>query len=190
MRTIARRSGARSESAVGGELALAMLAFGALALMRVQYSPRPVVVPSVVPPTGPASTPEREQWDKERVHLEGLLQSRINFYLLFSTLLLGLAVQIGDGRLKWATLFVGSVVSTLMSVTVLRTTILVRRVLDELCRLAPTHPYSMIRKPQFLNANYWLVGIVFVITISLWALLFWFCGEPWRFSPSPLRMEL
>lgn len=190
MRTNARGSGAHSKILTGRELAFAMLAFGALVLMRVPPSPVRALVLRIAPPATSGSATEQEQWEKERAHLEGLLQNRINFYLVFSTLLLGLAVQIGDGRLKTATLLAGSLVSTVMSLSVLRTTRLVRDVLKKLCEL-PSHPYRVIRRSDFWNANYWLAGVVVGITICLWVLFGYFCyAGPWRFSPSPLRIEV
>ena len=182
------RSPSRSLSRDG--LVFAGLVVGALALMLVRDPAGRSVVQPLISPIVPASAPDREQWEKERVHLEGLLQNRINFYLLFSTLLLSLAVQIGDGALKKATLLVGSIVSTVMSLTVLRTTRLVRDVLNKLC-MYPTHPYPIIRRSDFWNANYWLAAVVVGITLCLWALFVYlmFAG-PWRFSPSPLRIQV
>lgn len=108
---------------------------------------------------------KNDPFDIERKHLEVLLKDRINFYLVFSSLFLLGAVQIETSGLeykKWIFL-AGSSVSLLMGLAIVRTTILVQRVLK---KLEADHPYKVVKKCICFppNANYLLVIIPFILT--------------------------
>ena len=105
------------------------------------------------------------EFDAERKHLEGLLKDRINFYLVFSSLLLVGVFKIFDPEVRMLALRVGTVVSFLITLVVIRTTVLVDNALRKI-RKDHEHPYTQIsrRYSYFWNANYSLVGIPIIVT--------------------------
>jgi len=105
--------------------------------------------------------------DSERKHLETLLQTRINFFVLFvSAFLIGMG-HIEERMPKLIALGTGTVVSLLFTLAALRTWILVQSALNELEVLDDRHPYVRYRKAILFppNANILLVVIPPILTV-------------------------
>lgn len=121
-------------------------------------------------------------FSKEREYLENLLNSRFNFYLVFSSVFLA-AVIAKDSNIsenqRTALLFGGAIVSLLISISVLRTNIFINRVLkwleDE--ANAPEHPWNIIKikHPVWrkFRANRFLAAATVLITILFFVLAIW-----------------
>ena len=107
-----------------------------------------------------------ERTDSERKHLEGLLQNRINFYLIFIGLFLGSLYQI-YGVMREVALVAGTVISFLLTLAICRTYGLVARALRDIEDIDPTHPYIKYRRDISFppNANHVLVIIPIGVTL-------------------------
>lgn len=112
--------------------------------------------------------PEHEGIDSERKYLEGLLVSRIGFYLIFAPVYLQFAYQAPiEPWMRTVVLGIGTVASVLLGLAIWRTHRLVQNALDKIEKTAPSHPYAMLKKdiswPPW-NANKVLLGIPLIIT--------------------------
>lgn len=129
----------------------------------------------------PGSTANRPRsLDDEREYIEGLLNTRFNFYLVFASLLL--VATFGNNELvpavKAGLLVAGAIVSGLMAYLVGRSRHLLECLLRKL-RKSPGHPYGLayryVRKCTCyrLNANAilewiaWLIAILFALGAAL-----------------------
>ena len=114
--------------------------------------------------------------NEERQHLEGLLKDRLNFYLVYASLfLLGSYRLKDDPELHWLVLIIGTIVSLLMALAVLRTHLLVRHALIAIGK-QEQHPYRWLKDKVKLfpfNANYLLVAVPFVLTFLFGYLALW-----------------
>lgn len=113
----------------------------------------------------PNWTDSLERVDRERKHLEGLLKDRIHFYLVFAGLFFAGLYKL-DEPMKRTGLVVGTIVSILLCLGILRTFRLVIRALKDVEKIDPTHPFIRYRKGIWFppNANYFLVGVPIVLT--------------------------
>jgi hypothetical protein len=103
--------------------------------------------------------------DLERKHLEGLLKDRISFFLLFAPVLVAASYNIANLWIRGWVLLVGTLVSFLLSVAILRTHLFVELALKDILKDAE-HPYTRYRKAVWfrLNANWLLLPIPFILT--------------------------
>jgi hypothetical protein len=111
--------------------------------------------------------PEHDGIDSERQYLEGLLVSRIGFYLIFAPVYLQFAYQAIVGPwIRTVVLGIGTVASVLLGLAIWRTHCLVQAALDKIAD-DPSHPYVILKKdiswPPW-NANKILLGIPLIIT--------------------------
>jgi len=121
-----------------------------------------------------------QSFEKEREYLEGLLNSRFNFYLVFASLFL-VAVLNKDAILtdkqRIVLLFAGASVSLLIALSVLRTNIRVNQILEWLEKNAPDHPWSTIsKKPIWIvtfRAGTYLTAASLLITSLFFGLAVW-----------------
>jgi len=109
--------------------------------------------------------PEHDPIDLERKYLEGLLVSRIGFYLIFAPVYLQFAYQTPvESWMRTFVLGIGTVASVLLGLAIWRTHQFVQNALD---RLGPSHPYNTLKEdiswPPW-NANKVLLGIPLIIT--------------------------
>jgi len=102
--------------------------------------------------------------DQERKYLEQLLNTRFNFYLVFSSLFTVAVFSTGISLWqKTAALLLGTIISYFIQRSVQRTHELVEIALDEIAR-DPEHAYSIIRtrlprKKRRLRANQFLIRV-------------------------------
>jgi hypothetical protein len=134
--------------------------------------------------------------DEERRYLEGLLNARFNFYLVGVSLFL-FAIFRADSLSelqRGQVLFLGAIVSAVISLAVLRTILLVEKALDRLRNLGD-HPYALLfldvkDSPEYRKKRYclikrsanWYMGAVSIgVSCLLWLLGFilapWDIGE-------------
>ncbi|MFQ6028422.1 MAG: hypothetical protein ACE5Q6_13090 [Dehalococcoidia bacterium] len=82
--------------------------------------------------------------DDERRYLEGLLNTRFNFYLVFVSLFVfGIFGASLDAVVRGIALIMGGFVSAVISLAVARTFLLVEKALDKL-RYDDMHPYALL----------------------------------------------
>ena len=106
--------------------------------------------------------------DAERKHLENLLVNRINFYLIFTPVYLAGIYQIQiEPPMRLLALVVGTLVSALLALAILRTHLLVQETLNEIKRIDPDHPYINCKRNISFpgNANKILVWIPVIMTL-------------------------
>ncbi|HMG46295.1 MAG TPA: hypothetical protein VK614_02395 [Allosphingosinicella sp.] len=110
--------------------------------------------------------------DEERAYIEGLLNTRFNYYLLFVPLLF--VPVSGENALsnyaRAGILFFGAIVSALMAYMVIRTKLLLDALLKTIVDGREKHPYKLAceaverDKPRYSrNANDLMVGLVFIV---------------------------
>lgn len=104
--------------------------------------------------------------DSERKHLEGLLKDRFNFYILLELFIIFGSDQIkGDQDAKFFVLIVGTVVSLLLALGIMRTHSLVQSALHEI-RLIDDHPYKRyFDRSRLPDANRILIWIPLALTV-------------------------
>ena|ERR1041385_1784124 len=113
--------------------------------------------------------------DEGRKYLEQLLNTRFNFYLVFSSLFT--VAVFSTGITLWqktVALLLGTIVSYFIQRSVRRTHDIVDIALDEIGR-DPEHPYSIIRarlprKKRRLRANQYLVHVPHVMIVLFFVL--------------------
>lgn len=116
------------------------------------------------------------QCDAERQYLEGLLNNRLNFYMVFASLLIvGL---FGSDAITTSQRVVGlafgAAVSTVLGLAVWRTHLLIEHILDQL-NTAAWHPYAVARREvncsrfRILRVN---ANVTFALIPSILAVLF------------------
>ena len=91
-----------------------------------------------------------EEFGSERAYLEGLLSTRINFYLVFVSFYFVAVFGVDASKVSHAqraiALALGGVVSFFVALSVLRTTALVENVLTAFRVKYPNHPYTQAHK--------------------------------------------
>ncbi len=101
-----------------------------------------------------------EKVDTERKHLETLYQERINFYIVFPSVFVVGLTDMKPGAMRVAALWVITLVSTAITLSVIRTFRLVRKALADI-KADVKHPYtqyqSNIKFPW--DANIYLVSL-------------------------------
>jgi hypothetical protein len=149
--------------------------------------------PPPPPPSGVPAAPDRAARLKaiadEREYLEGLLNTRFNYYLVFASIVLLAALGSGDipAATRAAILASGSLVSVPIAYSVGRTRHLLQVMLDELGSEGSNHPYQVARKTletgfYRYNANgaielvVWLLTLLFLAAAAYVAT----CGLPGR----------
>ena len=117
-----------------------------------------------------------EAMDDERKFLEGLLKERFNFFLVSAPIFLfGIFEAKISHPQRLCCLFFGVVIFLLLTLSILRTHLLVKNALDALENEHPPHPYKIISdqvKYLRVRANTFLVSICFVITALIIILFF------------------
>lgn len=115
-----------------------------------------------------ASDKERDRIDSERKHLEGLLKDRINFHLLFgSAFMLVLSrIEASEVDVRAVVLGATTILSSFITMAILRTHLLVGKALKEIIEKYPTHPYTRYREQVSFpwNANKILIMVPFFLT--------------------------
>jgi hypothetical protein len=106
-----------------------------------------------------------ERIDAERKHLEGLLKDRISFFLLFAPVLVAASYNIQDLAIRAGVLAIGTAVSLLLALAILRTHRFVQLALEDILQ-DDEHPYTRYRNAVRFppNANRLLVAIPFILT--------------------------
>ena len=106
-----------------------------------------------------------ERVDAERKHLEGLLKDRISFFLLFAPVLVAASYNIHDLLIRAGVLGIGTMVSFLLALAILRTHRFVDLALGDILQ-GEQHPYTKYRKAIRFppNANRLLIWISFILT--------------------------
>ena len=124
---------------------------------------------------------EKRTFDEERDYIEGLMNSRFNYYLLFSSFTFIAIANVKVFAVKIALLFVALVVSTFFSLILYRSYKMLGFLLKN---LGENHPYTLAKneleknKRRFLvsDASYWMgvcipVGIMSIYLVWLIVLL-------------------
>jgi len=112
---------------------------------------------------------EIAQIDSERKHLESLYQERINFYLVFASVFVVGLSEIGDANVKVVALWVMAIVSTVITLSVIRTFRLVMKALAEI-KADEHHPYTRYHDAIAIppDANKFLVSVPVILTVFFW----------------------
>ncbi len=119
-----------------------------------------------------------EQVESERKHLEGLLKDRINYFMVFASVVVIGVPNIINEKVRVVALLAWTTASFLMSFAILRTHRLVTEALEEIKKHYPHHPYKVwsakIKFPG--NANTLLVLVPFVLSIVFAGItIYYFC---------------
>lgn len=111
----------------------------------------------------------KENVDPERKHLETLYQERINFYIVFASVFVVGLSEMKEGGVKVAALWAMTLVSSAITLSVIRTFRLVRKALADI-KKDVHHPYtqyqSQIKFPW--DANISLVSVPIIMTVFFW----------------------
>ena len=96
--------------------------------------------------------------DDEREYLEGLLNARFNYYIVFTSLFIFAVFRTPlDNLERGIVLFIGAFVSALIGLAVHRTKLLVEESLKEL-KTVTGHPYlSLYQRVSSRSNRYWIL---------------------------------
>lgn len=146
------------------------LAYGASMAVLVVHKPKG---------GGPRRIVSIDKVDEERKHLETLFQERINFYLVYASVAVMGVANISDETIRVLALWMTLIISVVMSLSLVRTFLLVRMALDDITNRGYL-PYSdyhrAIKFPG--NANYFLVVVPILITFFFFVMAaFLPCGD-------------
>ena len=119
----------------------------------------------------PTENPHEKDINKvndERKHLEGLLKDRINFHLLFAGVFMAGLSSMTDKTLRFWVCLAITIISFIIFAAVYRTTLLVRRALDEILNFKPAQPYRTYSEMVWfkLNANNILLVVPLLLTVA------------------------
>jgi hypothetical protein len=123
--------------------------------------------------------------EREREHLESLYQERINFFVVFASVVVVGFGEIHDRPILIGALWAMTLVSTAITLSIIRTFRLVMKALAEI-KADHTHPYTRYWHAVSFpwDANKSLVCVPVILTIFFWGATFYYSlGHGHKISP-------
>ncbi|PSS49416.1 hypothetical protein [Pseudomonas sp. BBP2017] len=132
----------------------------------------------------------QNDFQNERQYLEGLLATRVNWFLIFMSFYFVAAFNLDDGQQRAIALAFGGMFSLAISLSVLRTMSLVEDVLIQFRKQHKEHPYTVAfehlsEKPVIkVSANKYIAALPLIATAAFIVLALFSCSAPQSKTPS------
>lgn len=138
----------------------------------------------------------KSDFQNERKYLEGLLATRVNWFLIFMAFYFVAVLNISDGQQRAVALGFGGLFSLVIFLSVLRTMSLVENVLIQFREQNKEHPYTVAYEHLSkkcvikVSANKYIAVLPAIATVAFIVLALFSCSAPQSKTPSETPIAL